>query len=173
MQKIVLVGQPRSGTSMIMRMLEAGGIDCEYGDKENKEKQEQFRNIYGFFETPKPSYTKCFKCWTSSMLKKVPEDWKIIYIERDIPSVVNSWKSVLKKDDVKEREDKIMENRIVIKNLLSKRLSNILKLSYNNVHENPLEMAKKIKEFIYPIPFDEIKASKMVDKNLFIDRKLK
>lgn len=167
MQKIVLVGQPRSGTSMMMRVLEAGGIDCEY--TESKGDKEKFRNIYGFFETPNPTYTKCFKCWNPSFLSNVPKDWKVIYIERDIESMVNSWKEINKKDNV--LLEKIQKRRSVIKQILVNGKYEVLMLTYDLIHKAPLKEISKIKEFLQPIDFNVQKAVKMVDKKLYVNRK--
>lgn len=170
MQKIVLVGQPRSGTSMMMRLLEAGGIDCEYG--ESKGDKEKFRNIHGFFEIEKPSYTKCFKCWNPSFLHKVPKDWKVIYIERDVYSILQSWKDVNNKNDLKKIKEQVEVRRSNIKRILINNSFDVLKVTYKQVNDNPLEMANKIKDFLHPIKFNAIKASKMVDKNLYKNRQM-
>lgn len=169
MQKIVLVGQPRSGTSMMMRVLEAGGIDCEYG--ESKGDKEKFRNIYGFFEIKKPTYTKCFKCWNTSYLYEVPKDWKVIFIERDIPSIINSWKNVSDKNDTVLLEKKIKDGRTRFKQILTDGAYEVLRVTYDLMHEEPEKYLNRIKDFVYPTPFNVKKALKMIDKNLYVNRK--
>lgn len=91
----VICGQPRSGTSMLMRMMEFGGIAVEFDLKSNEENlREIFQNIHGFYEVVKPTYTKCFKVVNSNALKSLLSHCKLIYIDRDVEDIIKSWERV-------------------------------------------------------------------------------
>lgn len=172
---VVLVGQPRSGTSMMMRMLNFGGVDIEYKHEvANKEmfgknmnlmeRMSLFRNIHGFFEITTPSYTKCFKCLKIESLKKVPKDWKVVYIERDLESIKSSWKRIIENIDFL---DKYISNINEIKKELEGR--QVLSLNYDEVHKNPRKTAEQLKNFLGEF-FDVERSIKAVDQSLYVDR---
>ena len=166
--KVALVGQPRSGTSLLMRILVMGGVDCEYEENRPDDIMQKFGNIYGFFEIKQPTFTKCFKAWHHTTISKIPKDWKIIYIERDVKEMCESWKQVqIHKTPLLGIEKRILFTRGLIKDLLKER--EVLELKYDEVQENPLVAINKIKEFLGE-DFDVEQAIKAVDGELYIKR---
>ena len=159
--KICLAGLPRSGTSMMMRMLIEGGIPCEYDNSIRAFKR--LRNIYGCFETLSPSLTKCFKAYAPFLLQRVPKDWKIIYIRRNIDARIASWISVGTPVDgqlMKER-DKNFATEVYT-------YEDVLTLDYDEVVADPLKSSQRIADFVGN--FNVEKASQAVDTNLYIKR---
>ena len=88
----IVTGQPRSGTSMTMMLLDKGGIPAEYSPNLNSN-----INPYGSFETTNfqgvidKCNGKCIKCMTPQILFDVPEgDYKVIMPVRDPEQIIFS-----------------------------------------------------------------------------------
>lgn len=160
--KICLAGLPRSGTSMMMRMLVEGGVPCEYDNSIRR--FQTLRNIYGCFETLNPSLTKCFKAYTQQMLQRVPKDWKIIYIRRNIKARIASWTDVgvpnIEGQNMAQR-DEDFANQVYT-------YQDVLTLDYDEVVADPLKASQQIADFVGG--FNVEKASKAVDTKLYIKR---
>lgn len=103
---IVVTGLPRSGTSMVMRMLEAGGIpllvDESRGPDEN--------NPRGYFEYAPVKRLKASSAWlpmahgkavkvVSYLLPHLPasERYRVLFVERDLAEVAASQDRMLGK----------------------------------------------------------------------------
>jgi len=168
--KVVLVGQPRSGTSMMMRVLEFGGVECEYDETRPNQLRKQFRNIHGFYETKEKKPTKCFKCFTPIRLLDIPEDWRVIFIERKIEGVFESWKQVHKREVKEDMKEQIQDIRTKLHRMLDKFDFNVLKLEYDDMCKNPAENIEKIREFLLPDEFNAEEALKAIDGELYVER---
>lgn len=164
---VILCGQPRSGTSMLMRMLEMGGIEIDKDSVlDNKHRMEKFRNPHGFFETHTPTYTKSFKAWNPVMIMGAPEGTKFIYIERDIDQVEKSWKDVMGNQE-QDSMERIRRTRLLWQEIIANRPH--LALKTEEVIKDPLGTAQKIADFIEQ-PFNVVNASKAVDTTLLKQR---
>jgi multimeric flavodoxin WrbA len=158
----IIYGQPRSGTSLMMRVLEMGGVECEY-DKSTPEVETRFRNIYGMFETRTPTFTKCFKCTSPQFLDKV-KNAKIIYISRQPEQQAKSWGRINPENpDHLSRVKRVRE-------MFQKALEGkeYLHITYEDMHKNPRKECERIKEFLGE--FDVESAVKAVDKTLLVIR---
>ncbi len=107
----VVAGLPRSGTSMIMQMLDAGGIEI-LTDRKRKADAD---NPKGYYEHEKATQLRKKRDWVASAVNKavkivaqllpyLPDDVpaRIVFIERDLDEVLASQKTMLarmKKDD--------------------------------------------------------------------------
>jgi len=158
---IVVTGLPRSGTSMMMRMLKEGGIQILTDNK----RQPDEHNPYGYFELEKVKYDlswlneaeeKAVKLVTM-LLRKLPSDRKfyVIFMERNINEVVKSQKEMLEKSgkEMKYPEEELekiyLSHLKEIKQWISEKDNlKVLYVSYNEVIENPKKIALKIKEFL-------------------------
>lgn len=176
---IVVTGLPRSGTSMMMRMLKEGGIPILTDNK----RQPDEHNPYGYFELEKVKYDlswlneaeeKAVKLVTM-LLRKLPSDreFYVIFMERNISEVVKSQKEMLEKSGKKmkyleEELKKIYLSHLKeIKQWISKKNNlKVLYVSYNEVIENPKKVALRIKEFLGKDMNIE-KMIKAVDKRLY------
>lgn len=159
--KTFVYGQPRSGTSMLMRVLQMGGIEIEYNEVDDKIK-EKFRNPYGLFEKTNPTYTKAFKCTSPSKLKEIPREFKMIYITRDVEQQAKSWKRIHPEAEHLERVKRVKK---MFKETIDR---SYLHLTYEDIHKNPYQECVKIKEYLGE--FDVENAVKAVDKTLLVIR---
>lgn len=102
---ILVSGLPRSGTSLMMQILEAGGVKI-LTDKIRKPDQD---NPKGYYEFEKVKEIKKNKSWfkqargkavkiVSPLLKHLPQtyDYKIIFMERKIEEILASQQAMLK-----------------------------------------------------------------------------
>lgn len=170
---IIVCGQPRSGTSMLMRIMEMGGIPVEYDVSRNvPDVLEKFNNPYGMFETNNPSYTKCFKCWNIKSATKINVLARYIYIERNIRDVINSWERVHKRNRTapnpspemtSKRNLRIEKNRQEWHKFLKDK--DCLKLNMEDILEDSEQQLQKLSDFIKR-PFDIQKALTAIDKTI-------
>lgn len=160
---IALAGLPRSGTSMMMRMLIEGGVPCEYDNSIRAFKK--LRNIYGCFETINPSFTKCFKAYTQQMLRRVPKDWKIIYIRRNLNARIASWNDV--GAPIGDGQNMVQRDEDFATEVYTHK--EVLTLDYDEVVVDPLKASQQIADFVGG-NFNTEKAIQAVDKNLYIKR---
>jgi hypothetical protein len=167
---IVVCGQPRSGTSMVMRMLEMGGIILNYSQLRNQsDLMQQFRNPYGFFEMIPPRVEGNFKCIWPKMITEIPLNAKLIRITRQQNEMIASWNAVRGQPISDERINQIANMKKKWNNALAFR--SYLALDYDTIIANPIITAQNIADFIRE-PFDVQAAAKAVDTTLYVDRKL-
>jgi len=161
---IIVTGLPRSGTSMMMKMLEAGGIAVIT----DKQRQADEDNPYGYFELEQVKEIKRDRSWLGSstgeavkmvsmLLYDLPLDreYSLIFMKRNLDEVITSQKVMLaRKGESPSAEDEEM------KQLFSKHLSEIeawlserknfrtLYIHYDEVLKNPQETAEDIQKFL-------------------------
>ncbi|MBA3441249.1 MAG: sulfotransferase [Pyrinomonadaceae bacterium] len=185
---IVVSGLPRSGTSMMMRMLEAGGVDIltdgiRAADEDNPK---------GYYEVElvKTLRQQIDKFWLeeakgkavkviSSLLDTLPQayTYKVIFMNRNIEEVIASQNKMrLRRGDNSESADEDMA-RLFRKHLEKvkdwiARQSNfkLIDVDYREVLESPLHHAERIKTFLGK-EIDVEKMSGVVDGNLYRNRR--
>ena len=161
---VIVTGLPRSGTSMMMKMLEAGGIAVIT----DKQRQADEDNPYGYFELEQVKEIKQDTSWldsfTGEAVKMVSmllydlsldRDYFLIFMERNLDEVIASQKVMLaRKGEIPRAEDEEM------KLLFSKHLSEIkawlserekfktLYINYEDVLKQPHETAENIQKFL-------------------------
>ena len=161
---LIVTGLPRSGTSMMMKMLEAGGITVIT----DKQRQADEDNPYGYFELEQVKEIKRDRSWLGSstgeavkmvsmLLYDLPLDreYSLIFMKRNLDEVIASQKVMLaRKGERPSAEDEEM------KRLFSKHLSEIeawlserknfrtLYIHYDEVLKNPQETAEDIQKFL-------------------------
>jgi hypothetical protein len=148
---------------MLMRVLSLGGVDIEYSPSRDALK-EKFRNPYGMFEMPNPSYTKCVKCTSPSRVMQFPEGVKIIYITRDPEQQAKSW------DRITGRVGLNIKRVKKVRELFTKFMSDKphLHIAYEDMIADPKKECERIREYLGEFNVEE--AVKAVDKGLFIIR---
>ncbi len=167
MNKIITIvsGLPRSGTSMMMRMLEAGGIEV-MTDNIRKANED---NPHGYFEFEKVKKIKDDSSWldaawgrvfkmVSMLLYDLPSDkkYKVIFMKRDIREIMASQRIMLErhgrdKGGVDDGEmGKLFEKHLnQIENWLEKQSNiNILYVSYNDIIKKLRENAETVNQFL-------------------------
>lgn len=164
---IVVSGLPRSGTSMLMRMLEAGGVEV-FTDRVREADED---NPRGYFELEKVKalQQQADKEWLreargkaikviSQLLTELPPEntYKVLFINRDLQEVVASQNKMLIRrgervdPDADERMRRLFEKHLAKTRswLGSNRRFEVLELEYSQVIANPLAQAQRIREFL-------------------------
>lgn len=184
---IVVSGLPRSGTSMMMRMLEAGGIPIlTDGVREADED-----NPRGYYEFERVKALEHDKTWlkeavgkavkvVSTLLEHLPQDYayKIVFMERHLEEVLASQKRMLAREG--KPTDAVDDERM--RAIFEKHLSqskrwlrqqpqaDVLYVSYNEAIENPARKAADVNDFLGG-HLDEKAMRQIVDPTLYRQRK--
>jgi hypothetical protein len=161
----IVSGLPRSGTSMMMRMLQAGGMEILTDDIRKADED----NPRGYFEFEKVKKIKEDDSWIddakgkavkmiSRLLYDLPTgmDYKIIFLERSMPEVLISQRIMLKRLEQKdggvddEKMGKLFEKHLaeVTKWLKDQQNMDLIYISYNDVLANPRRNAARINRFL-------------------------
>ena len=183
----IVSGLPRSGTSMMMKMLDAGGItplvdNIRVADEDNPK---------GYYEFERVKQLQKDKDWLpdaegkvvkiiSMLLQHLPDDYsyKIIFMLRDIEEILASQRKMLIRRG--ESPDKVGDDKMAVmyKNHLDKvkiQLENkknieTLYVKYNEILNAPREHCEKINNFLGGI-LNQQKMLTVIDKNLYRQRK--
>jgi hypothetical protein len=185
---IVVSGLPRSGTSMAMQMLHAGGVEVVTdGVREAGED-----NPKGYFEDERvkdlhkehvdtswirSARGKAIKI-ISFLLKDLPEtnNYKVIFMRRALPEVLASQKKMLERrnepdDTPDERMLELWESHLWRVNYLFKHTErfDVLEIHYADAVSDPLGQARRIRDFLGLSVSPETMAS-AVDESLYRNR---
>jgi hypothetical protein len=165
----IVSGLERSGTSLLMQILNEGKIPISY---DNKRPPDQF-NPKGYFELEGgkiinkianknfsfDKYTGKFIKITSYGIKFLPPGkYKILYSERNYEEIVESMEKMTGKVDSNKKET--MENIEKLNRLIKKEMKNridinFITINYNDTILNPEKNIKKILDFLN-LPKDNI-----------------
>jgi len=180
----IVSGLPRSGTSMLMQMLKAGGMPVATDEKREADENNPkgYLEIEGIIDRLRENPDLIFR-YTGQAIKIIayglqylpPGDYKIIYIERDIEEVLDSIEKMIGKKDTerdKTRKSFTRLNEKIKKEINSRGDIEVLMVNYNDVIQHPEENAKKIYEFIGIQSLDVDKMIYSVDKNLYRQRRV-
>ena len=162
----VVSGLPRSGTSMMMKMLEAGGIppltdEIRTADKDNPKGYYEYERVKkldeGDTEWVEEALGKAVKV-ISALLKYLPQNYtyKVIFMLRNMDEILASQRQMLMRRG--EPTDSVSDEELT--ELFRKHLAQIqdwideqpnaeaIYVSYNEVMEDPLEQARTISQFL-------------------------
>ena len=188
---IIVSGLPRSGTSMLMKMLEAGGMEIvtdgiRTADDDNPKGYYELEKVKTLDKEMDTSWMKEFRGRAikiiSYLLKSLPDDnmYKVIFINRDIGEVMASQNKMLANLNKPVHEDNAAEKRIIqnfeshlwkIKNIVLKEPRfEVLYINHNDVLMNPQAEARKMNRFL-GCKLNEEKMAGVVDPNLYRNRK--
>jgi len=183
----VVSGLPRSGTSMLMKMLEAGGLtpltdDIRKADKDNPK---------GYYEFERVKKLETDNTWLaeakgkavkviSLLLRNLPTDYtyKIIFIRRDIREILASQKQMLIRrgepaDKVSDEEmTRIYQNHLrQTEAWLSEQPAfDVLYTDHRDIIRDPAQASKKINQFLGGF-LDVKQMAGMVDASLYRQKK--
>jgi len=178
--KIIIVsGLPRSGTSMMMQMLHAGGIDIL--TDEVREANEF--NPKGYYEHELVKSLAKDKSWLdkaegkavkiiAQLLQFLPSnyDYKIIFMQRDMDEILQSQQKMLGKKEgtYPVAIAKAFEKELERVEIWAKKEPNvdILNVNYKEIIVNATDMAGKIDEFL-KFQLDTEKMIEVVDPDLY------
>ena len=185
---IIVSGLPRSGTSMMMKMLEAGGLKILTDNL----READANNPKGYYEFERVKQMKDGNlAWLPDAVGKVvkivtgliiylPSDYKykIIFMKRDLDEVLSSQKKMLgrlgKEDDniPDDKMGKVYEEHLKqVKGWLVRQPNiEVLYVNYNAMVADPTESLHKVNEFLGG-NMDVQVMSAVVDKELYRERK--
>jgi hypothetical protein len=185
---VVVSGLPRSGTSMLMKMLEAGGMPI----MTDRERSADVDNPKGYFEYERikdleketdKSYVreargKALKV-ISFLIKDLPDDndYRVIFMRRDLDEVLASQNKMIERldsTDTSASEEAMKEayrNDIVRTRLLCKQRLNfeLIEIHYKATIEQPADTAKRVNAFLDG-RLDEAAMQAAVDGSLYRNR---
>jgi hypothetical protein len=183
---VVVSGLPRSGTSMAMKMLEAGGVapltdGLRAADEDNPK---------GYYEDErvKDLHLGHDKAWlreargrvikiVSFLLRSLPPDnnYKVILLRRDLREVVASQNKMLARrgepnETSDERALELLEQQLRDARFFLRRPQfEVLELGYGEILGNPALHARRMAEFLSR-PLDVAKMAEVVDERLYRNR---
>jgi len=183
----VVSGLPRSGTSMMMRMLESGGIppltdELREADKDNPKGYYEFERVKkldeGDTDWVEQAQGKSVKV-ISALLKYLPAGYtyKLIFMRRNMDEILASQRQMLIRRE--EPTDSVSDEELA--DLFRKHLAQIqawidgqpnvevIYVSYNDVVENPLEQSQRINHFLGDT-LDVERMVRVVDQALYRQR---
>jgi predicted AlkP superfamily phosphohydrolase/phosphomutase/Tfp pilus assembly protein PilF len=187
-EKIIIIsGLPRSGTSMMMQMLHAGGLEAltdnlRMPDISNPKGYFEFENVKKLAREKqwlKEAHGKAVKV-IAQLLQHLPPDYEyqIIFMKRELDQVIRSQQIMLKK----EVEIKANTYPAILANTFKKQLDQIelwlntqpnmevIYLDYSEVIENGRAQAEKIRDFL-GMELDLDKMCEAIDPSLFRNNK--
>jgi hypothetical protein len=185
---VVVSGLPRSGTSMLMKMLDAGGMaimtDSErVADIDNPKGYFEYERVKDLEKETDKSYLregrgKVLKV-ISFLIKDLPDDndYRVIFMRRDLDEVLASQNKMINRlgtEDSTAAEDAMKEayrNDIVRTRLLCKNRPNfeLIEVNYKNTIENPAATARSVNAFVGG-HLDETAMREAVDGSLYRNR---
>jgi len=183
----VVSGLERSGTSMIMQILYAGGIPIAF---DSRSRPPDKNNPKGYYELeggkiinklmegtfPLDKYKGKFIKITSFGMRFLPEGkYKVIYTQRNIEEVLDSMeKMTRKKDDNREeirgsflKLDKLVHDMIQERNDIEP-----LFVNYNQIIKDPENNITKIHRFLKEADADLDEMIQSVDLDLYRNREI-
>jgi len=185
---VVVSGLPRSGTSMMMRMLEAGGLEVmsdgeRVADVDNPKGYFELERIKDLEKETDKSYVrngrgKVLKV-ISFLIKDLPDDndYRVIFLRRELSEVLASQNKMIDRlgtEDTTAQDEAMKEayrNDIVRTRLMCKKRPNFeyIEVHYKVTVEDPAETAKTVNAFLDG-RLDEAAMRAAVDKSLYRNR---
>jgi len=185
---IIVSGLPRSGTSMMMKMLEAGGQpiltdNLREADANNPNGYYEFERVkelsnkdYGWLPEAGGKVVKI----VTGLIMELPSDYKfkVIFMQRAMKEVLSSQKKMLGRlgrEDDKVEDDKMkkiyQEHLKQVNTWIAKQPNvEVLYVNYNTMLGNPLESLQKVNEFLGG-DMDVSLMAGVVNKELYRERK--
>ncbi len=180
---IIVSGLPRSGTSMMMQILEAGGIAPVTDNRRRADSD----NLKGYYEHKGIKALSIGKCdclenaqgralkVVSALLKHLPDGYhyKIVFMHRDLDEILASQSKML---DNLDRSDEVNKDH-QLKQLYIKHLSNISKwveqqknmavlhLHYAQFFDQPEQQITAIMEFL-GLRRNTMQMIEVIDRNM-------
>jgi hypothetical protein len=185
---VIVSGLPRSGTSMMMKMLEAGGVpvmtdQVRTADIDNPKGYYEVERVKDLEKETDKSYIregrgKALKV-ISFLLKDLPEDnaYKIIFMRRDLNEVIASQNKMLQhrgeadSSDDRMMIDAYMNHLAAVRIMVRKRPHfEMMELRYDTAVKDPAAAAQQVNAFLGG-KLDEAAMRAVVDAELYRNRK--
>lgn len=185
---VVVSGLPRSGTSMMMKMLDAAGIPImtdavRTADEDNPKGYFEFERVKDLEKDPDRSWVrgargKALKV-ISWLLKDLPDDsaYQIVFMRRDIDEVLASQnKMLVHRGEENTADDEIMaeayRNHLASVRIMARKKPNwsLVEIRYDEAIRDPAGVARKVNAFLGG-RYDERRMVDAVDEKLYRNRK--
>jgi hypothetical protein len=181
----IVSGLERSGTSMLMQILKAGGVTIGFDESRPADEN----NPKGYYELeggkiinklidgtfPLSVFKGKFIKITAFGLKFLPQgSYKIIYSERNIEEIMDSMEKMMQKKDEERETTKaaFLKLNNMIKEILQNREDiEVLMVNYNKILSEPDEDIKRIIKFLSLPQEKHEKMIKAVDNRLYRQRR--
>jgi hypothetical protein len=183
---MIVSGLPRSGTSMMMKMLEAGGLDVLTDHR----RQADTDNPKGYYEFERVKQLEHDRSWLrdaegkvvkiiSQLLHHLPPDYayKVVFMRRRMEEILASQEQMLVRRG--EETDKIADEKLAalfrqhlerVKAWLDEQPSfDVIYVSYNRVLESPRDEARRVDAFLDE-DLDVHRMAAVVDPQLYRQR---
>ena len=184
---VIVSGLPRSGTSMMMKMLEAGGLTVmtdaiRQADIDNPKGYYEYERVKNLEKETDKSYVreargKVLKV-ISFLLKDLPEDnyYRVIFMRRHLDEVISSQNKMLDRrgeDAIQDRETmaEAYRNHLAAVKILIRKRPNLemLEFRYDEAVRNPKDAARSVNVFLGG-KLDEGAMSRVIDGELYRNR---
>lgn len=186
---IVVSGLPRSGTSMMMKMLESAGLpiitdNIRTADDDNPKGYFEYERVKDLDKDGDKSWLqeargKVIKI-ISSLLPHLPKEnfYKIIFMSRHLDEIIASQNKMLvhrNEKDADASDEKMKENyrqhlRKVEVFVFKNPNVDVLEIDHREVIENPLESARKVCRFLDLKGVEPEQMAAVVDPELYRNR---
>lgn len=182
----IVSGLERSGTSLVMQLLHAGGLPCAF---DTASRPPDDNNPRGYFELeggkiisrlrdgtlPLADYRGRFIKITAYGMKFMPPgDYRVIYTERNIDEVLDSMEVMTGQPDPNRAETRTSFVKLneMIKGLIGGRADmQVLFVNYNAIVKDPGAEARRMAGFIGVPGIDEKAMAAAVDVQLYRKRR--
>ncbi len=182
----IVSGLPRSGTSMMMKMLEAGGMQVLTDHIRTADED----NPKGYYEFERVKQIEHDQAWLpdaqgrvvkmiSALLKHLPPSYtyKVIFMRRSIDEILASQKQMLIRRG--EPTDAVSDGKLTelfglhlqqVMGWIDKQPNvDVVYVDYNQILQDPVEQAKKVNQFMGHT-LDENEMVGIVDPSLYRQR---
>ena len=185
---VVVSGLPRSGTSMMMKMLEAGGVPImtdaiRTADIDNPKGYYEYERVKELEKESDKSYVregrgKALKV-ISFLLKELPDDnfYRVVFMRRDLNEVISSQNKMLdRRGEQSITDDEMMaeayRNHLAAVRILVRKRPNfeILEVRYDQAVKSPADAARAVNAFLGG-RLDEAAMVAAIDAELYRNRR--
>ena len=184
---VVVSGLPRSGTSMMMRMLEAGGLPilsdgARHADTDNPHGYFELEPVKNLERDPDRTWVRKARGRAikviSHLLEHLPEQhfYRVLFMQRDLAEVIASQNTMLERrgepNPVNDaRTDELYQQHLgQIRALLRMKPNfEVLEVDYAATLEDPEVAAARVAAFV-DRGLDSIKMAEAVDRSLYRNR---
>lgn len=187
-REIILVsGLPRSGTSMMMQMLYAGGVPVLRDD----ERPADINNPHGYFELEAVKHTPVDDAWVArapghavkvihALLRVLPSvyRYRVIFMKRDLDEVVASQSAML--EELQHQGSELSAELLKASYareyerigawLMDQPNFEVLEVSYNELIDAPMYWIDRVRTFVQA-PLDADEMLRVIDTSLYRQRK--
>jgi len=185
---VIVSGLPRSGTSMMMKMLDAAGIPImtdavRTADVDNPKGYFEYERVKDLEKDPDRSWVRAARGKAlkviSWLLKDLPDDnaYRIVFMRRDIDEVLASQnKMLVHRGEENTADDAIMaeayRNHLASVRIMAKKKANwsLVEIRYDEAIRDPAAVARKVNAFLGG-RYDERRMLDAVDEKLYRNRR--